>query len=953
MVGESGAGHNFLSNFEKQVNALELKLSLNPTVDAAVAFSLRCWLGHKLAPDGAKLLHKANHSALSALRKNESDIRLYMLAIFISIEYDRLDHANEMLDAAMGYRPFLKNNEPFYYAVLNFLYARLEIKQKRVRSARKHIRSFNDFVRPKDDGAQDPAFLCMAGILHLELGERPEAAICLRRSYASGLRSIFLYEALYRHYRDGCEQDESSGDPAEASVFQDVMRWASSRTADVSGMAEAYLSSGGDAAALSLRAAVEENLDAAKRVYAECGDPIILGEICNAHIKNKDYGREAFFYYREAERKQIYVGGLYQFIVKSAYANRDEHVSRYVMNEFLRVAKDNMEIGLRIFVYHLLLTDPALADFVPERRNQILQASSRCLENKLAGREANSVHCFYLEQCLLMGISGEETDKAAEALEADLTRYELRISGDTPARFVGVSGPEKKGMDIYELTPDGEGCAALIEAAGDNFSTVCFGSGRKNVVEADISVRKLVENASADICLRLFKKGSRDFFSMARLANFWLEKMDGADKRMPAQINDSVAVLEALLGHKDASKTYRMRICVALGGICYKAGLFDKALAYYGEVDENDLHEYIEPILGVYLQTNEWARAAGLIRRKAGRISNKALFGAVKKLAGYESVRADLAEAAYGLLLDAWYDPALLEIVISEYNGSQSEWEALCRALAAINASAPGLDEIIIKNSIWMHQFDADAQKAFVRISDAYGGPDVAHPLISPFVEYCAYEMIVNGAKPEYETLALLEKIYLKRREKSEDPREQDELLAWALCHVYLKHGINTFNSDRIWEMAVASQEEAGILLPVFRDYRDRREKRPYIEKNQPFLYAGLPGKNVMLYYKSEGDEAYRAKRMKYLKFGMYVACLPVFFGETLTFFYSEELPTGSTTTREQTVSNESVYVDESGDDFFTLNNAFIYERMFKYEQVEQIITGLAKSANRVRGKLI
>jgi hypothetical protein len=66
-------------------------------------------------------------------------------------------------------------------------------------------------------------------------------------------------------------------------------------------------------------------------------------------------------------------------------------------------------------------------------------------------------------------------------------------------------------------------------------------------------------------------------------------------------------------------------------------------------------------------------------------------------------------------------------------------------------------------------------------------------------------------------------------------------------------------------------------------------------------------------------------------------------------------MPTGSITTKESQVKNVTVYLheQETDDVFYTLNNAVIYEQMFKYEQVEQIITGLVKDVRPVRSELI
>jgi hypothetical protein len=45
--------------------------------------------------------------------------------------------------------------------------------------------------------------------------------------------------------------------------------------------------------------------------------------------------------------------------------------------------------------------------------------------------------------------------------------------------------------------------------------------------------------------------------------------------------------------------------------------------------------------------------------------------------------------------------------------------------------------------------------------------------------------------------------------------------------------------------------------------------------------------------------------------------------------------------------------LEKSGDLYYTINNALVYEQMFKYEQVEEIVTAqLAKKAG-IRAKMM
>jgi hypothetical protein len=254
------------------------------------------------------------------------------------------------------------------------------------------------------------------------------------------------------------------------------------------------------------------------------------------------------------------------------------------------------------------------------------------------------------------------------------------------------------------------------------------------------------------------------------------------------------------------------------------------------------------------------------------------------------------------------------------------------------------LDRRILEGSLWMGMIDDNAQAAFSRLIKE---SECAH-LVLPFVQLCTYHMLVTGFCPSYETLNSLEKIYFAAE-------TSDNILGLALAQAYLKHNLTTLRSDRVVKEALRIQEENSLLLPAFKEHKP--SQIPFVEKHQPFVYKGLPEKEVYLYYRFTGESSFRVKPMEYLRFGLYLACVPLFYNEEITYYYSEEMPTGSITTREATHKNTTPYLKEdtaeNDDAFFVINNAIILEQMFKHEQVEALIAGLVKEEAAVLASLL
>jgi len=93
---------------------------------------------------------------------------------------------------------------------------------------------------------------------------------------------------------------------------------------------------------------------------------------------------------------------------------------------------------------------------------------------------------------------------------------------------------------------------------------------------------------------------------------------------------------------------------------------------------------------------------------------------------------------------------------------------------------------------------------------------------------------------------------------------------------------------------------------------------------------------------------------MQYVKYGMYMSSIPLFYNEEITYYFSEELPTGSVGTKTETVKNTTPFLhSHPTDQFFTINNAIIYEQMFKHDQVEKALGKLVKDVQTVKSKLL
>ena len=918
-------------NLEKQISSLENRLANKNDIPTATMLALRYWQASRFSPSEAAantLIQRANHTVLTTHRRNASHVDMYALAIFITIEAGHYDSAAEMLDKAMGYKSFLRTNAPYQYAQMCFLRTYLAIKQGQARYIKKYWRTLADHIQT---AAPSVDYTIMQGLLHLAAGEYDEAFNHLRDAFRKGSNSIFLYEGLYRYYRTTPHKPKSG-------TILAVLIYVAERGVDIADTALRHQD--------ALLSATLSNPEAGEHLYKLSGYLPLLQGICAHRIANNDVSAAAYSYYKKAEHKQIFVDGLYHALVYAAYANNASHISRHALAQFLKTEK--MERGLAVYVYHLLITTPDMEDLLLAQHARIVQTTEDCIKAGVSGREANSLYHYYWLKCK----ASTSMNEVEEILSRNLTMFEIITAQKSAVRHIYITQPEQRDMEAYNLQ-DKKAALPLstsqtdynfleenqnsltIEASSSHFSYTCLGAGRRVILDEKLIVKRMIPCVGAELYQHFFDKGDRRFHLLVYLTNHYLNLQNPSDAAIP--------VLEAVLAEKTIAKTYRMRILVVLGRLYYNASHFAKALECYNEVDQNALDENLtEQTLSIYLQTNEAERAVQLITIKHSNISSEILQNAICTLLSMPIGHAPLAEAAYGLLMNGFYKAQLLDLVLAHFNASYNEWVALAQALCENDVTSISLDKLILETALWMAQWDTDAQKAFVRVCNL--GDKTTDEIIVQFIEYATYELFANAARPEYDTLDILEACCLQEPENT--------LLTWGLASCYLHHNITTVKSEAILSLAIETLESKGILFPIFKESRFARV--PYIEKNQPFLHRGLPGKDYRFNYRIDDAPGFIAIPMQYVKYGMYVACIPLFYNEEITYYFSEELATGSVGTKASTVKNTTPFLyNHPSDQFFTINNAIIYEQMFKHDQVEKALGKLVKDVQAVRSKLL
>ena len=898
----------FTNKLQDKISRAEAYFGEKKSVRSAIIFILRCWQYYMISND-AGYLNKAYYTAVTARSNVPASVELYLCLVFLETQLGNFDRAEELLADFNIYKNFYKLNGVIYYAIFYFLSAAPDIiagKDSRVKRKLKVVRDLSEAL-PRDK------YFLIIGAFEAERGDFGNAYDHFADSYLNGGNSVFLYIYLYRLFITQSHVEDAR------AMFCPFLCWSINAGLNLELAADHY------------SASVTNSLvgvRTAEKLYAQYPFGWLLKYICAEYAGRKDFSEKGYYYFNQAEHKQLDFSNLDLYLLTASYLNKKEDVRRYTVENYLR--RPEKDFLLKVFAYHLILTNSRLSDLAD--KNGIIDFTESILDKRGKGRYFNSLYAFLIKESKT-GEVDEASVKAAEALlEENLFLYEAEIK-NPDAGYIWIYEDEKRDRGVYKIS-DGK---ARIKSVSDDFRFIITDDTQKNILEepgGNIIFRKLIENADEELYLHFYDKSSRDSDLCIGLAAIYTDAQLIPDA--------GVDILNVVLSFKNISQSFRMRLAATLGNLLASRDRYDKAMEYYNLVDINYLNDrYIEQMLSAFVRAGYYKQAVDLIVKKPHCISDRGLFHAIKTVAADDNYNSEIADAAYELLLKSWYDKGLIDVVLNHYNGGQEEWQELARSLSGIQVYDAKLDEMILYNSIWMHMPDAGSQKVFLRMAESSPGG----AMCAGFVYYLIYEMLINDFKPEYETLEYLEKTFLNNG---------DRFLAYALFHFYAEQSAHTVRSEEITGRALDLMQEDDILLPSVAKLKDKNASRPYILKNQPFMYRTLPGRQVYLYYKFDSDEEFFRVRMKYTRYGLYMRVLPVFYGESVTYRFIEEMGSGSIATPDLEIENLKYSLLENSDDvYFKLNNAFIYENMFKYDQVEKIITDNVGNARAVMGNLI
>ena len=892
----------------------------------SLAMALRYYLGYVVSRQ-KDFLHKANFVLTS--QSLSSDINTVFMQAHIASELGNLDMVEDLTDKLKPYRNAMRSGDPAMFAKYIYFNCIVAIGKERERAANKHYRALEAYCsehRP-DCG---PILLAAANCHFKEYGD---ALDYLHNAYKNGDRSPFFYACL------GLCLEKTAPKSSRAELLLPFIRW---------GITSGYhLNAIVDRNRQHAEDILRRNPADAENLYRVHPMDWILHIVCTRRMINNDLSEQAFYFYKDAETRQLHFPQLYDFLLRAAYKNGIEDISRYSLAQYLKLgegfAGNYSEIPSETlpFAYHLLLKaskNDHKEESLVRSKPDMLRFASYALENRLYGRYYYSLYRYLLE----LHIAGEKilsktVNSAEDIIKNLMFTYEISFD-NANIKKVLIQEEHRHGESLRDV----RGNKLRANLCEGNFKITCFDETMRNIIECRPKIQKLVENVDIKLLEYFFSKGQEDTEIIVSLASHYINGT-------PSEISQTaVSVYEKITSSQHIAASFKMQVRVALGNYYSSRKEFEKSLECYKDIDESKVDpKYLEQILYTYIQTGETERAAHLIAYRGEYILDKNLFHAIKRISiGHKDTRwaKSLVWLGYEQLMRGWYDKSLLDMVLEHHTACLDDWVALSKSLSAIGIAEGLLYTKILKLSIEICNPGKDIQVIFAKTEEATPDADI----LTDFALYLTYEIIINSLVPEYGAIYAMERIFVKHK---------DDFIAYGLAHVYLQNSIATAKSGEILRFALDAAMNDNILWPIFKDIKDKQLILPYIEENAPFIYRARnisSGITVSFHYKVDSIGSFISVPMRYLRFGLYICHVPHFYGEELEYYFQEAIETGSVTTTPSKILNNRPHILENVDDlYYIINSALIYEQMFKYDNVEEIVTGKLAEKPSARAKII
>ncbi|MCR5249428.1 MAG: DUF5717 family protein [Lachnospiraceae bacterium] len=635
----------------------------------------------------------------------------------------------------------------------------------------------------------------------------------------------------------------------------------------------------------------------------DCYEPeqsvVLLEAICLQLIRGNRTGTDAFAWYSRAVEKELRLSRLYENYICSAPLDHKGGLPRIVLMYF--AYRSPLDAERNAFLYSNVLRHkneyqevyeqylPVITEFVRE------QIGKGRLDENLA----------FLYKKILSGKKQEQP--YADAYTELLFVEKVRVSSDKLSKIVVVYEHLQR-EKVYAL----ENREAMIPLYGERFSLLAEDEWGNRYSDEGLFERKRMLRDKPD-SRRVLAMEDPSVGAMLCVA----EQSGDA----PSVSEENRRILEFLADRSEISEDYRLRIKIALAEYYFDGddiAPLDRLMLEFEPLlmDNADRERCIHIMVarGLYEEAFSWVRSCG----NEG-IDSKILVRLCDRLMARNDMEynEDMLKLCRQILVQGRYDEDILNYLLRYDRGTLKERKDLWRA-----ADSFGLDvQDLLESMMTQVLFTAsDIPEKIALYLDHLGG-GIGTELERAYLARLCYDHFILQRETD-------EKVFVRVGQLI----RLGESLQTVCILSWLKNASERFaqaapdEADR--ELCLDFLEmmhRQGIFFAFFTAFADLDPRCRLLAGHSFIEYRGREGSRVILHYVWGQDEPgyqdYYREEMQHVFGGIFVKEFPLFYGERIHYYITEEDGRSEKLTRSSLLEYEDDGSGQTGEDRFAVVN--------------------------------
>ncbi len=290
-----------------------------------------------------------------------------------------------------------------------------------------------------------------------------------------------------------------------------------------------------------------------------------------------------------------------------------------------------------------------------------------------------------------------------------------------------------------------------------------------------------------------------------------------------------------------------------------------------------------------------------------------------------------MLEITYYAFKKGKYDENTLAYLIQYFEGLAKDLRDLWKIAKENSIDARSLEERILIQILFSGAFIGEKDEIF----ESYCNGEPKERIVNAYLSFDAYEYFVKERLINESRLLY----YLDKYIKGKDV---NEICVLALTKYLTEANKQRSEKENIFlEQVFIEYFSKGLLLPMFSNIPEIRDKNFGVEDKSFVEYRCNPGSKVVIHYVLESDKGdmnqYRKEEMKQLGYGIFIKEFVLFYGEILQYYITEEKNGTEHLTESGKLSKSDIAGNNAETRYTQLNDLAISKTLQDYETLRTL----------------